>query len=117
MMELFIDHECIHTLETLISYGPDQCGGEDSDTWQEYKRLTDNFSMDLEAARFGCYAYFLQEAESLGIDGSKTFQHFADASGYWGSEMQTWEELERAADCAPGYEEMGKKYLKKLRNK
>ena len=111
LLELFLDHDAIHTLETLISYGPDETGGEDSETWQQYKALTQNFTIDLEASRFGAYSNFIDQAESLGMHGGKTFQLFSHACGYWGHDMSSYDTLNRGADMGRAFEERGQQYM------
>lgn len=115
LAETFLDHECIHTLETLISYGPKECGGTDSTTWKEYMHQSDNGKLNLEAARFGAYSTFIKECEKSGIDAEKAWNHFSNAAGYYGTELQGYEELERAGDSAASYIKDGMRFLKNMR--
>lgn len=109
LLELFLDHEAIHWLEEMISYGADQCGGEETDTWLEY--LETQGDTDLEAARFGSYAAFLSTCDKAGIDGRLAFQAFANASGYFGTDMQLHEILTRVSESAASYVDDGKVML------
>lgn len=112
LYESFLDHEAIFTLETLISYGPDET---DAASWQEYADAAGD--LDLEACRHGAYESFLDTCRRLGIDGSKAWDTFAEASGYYGTDESVADMYERVNDSAASYEMDGRAALKALRGR
>ena len=86
LLDSFVDMECFRTLETLISYGPRETGGEDSDAWQEYKALSNDFTIDFDQSCPDAYRFFKVTCNKLGLNVHKTFDLYSQASGYWGFE-------------------------------
>ena len=107
LLDAFIDSESIRTLEALIAQSDDDA--------EAAKLAAPVEGIDLDAAAFGASAYFIQECREHGLDHSPLWEQFSHAMSYWGTNIEGWEEIQRAQECAASYEADGLAYRASIR--